>query len=94
MNFLRKFSNSFVENFYKAVSSLIVCHRRHTLDPELVVESLKGLADELRPIIMDNPSWYAKEVDHVIFNKLDHVICLYLSQGNSFSPFGEIIDYG
>jgi len=52
------------------------------------------LADELRPIIMDNPSWHTKAVDHVMFNELDHVRCLYLPQGYSFSLFREIISYG
>ena len=66
---------------------------RYTLDPKLVAESLEGLADELRSITMDNPSWHAKVVDHVMFNELDHVRCFYLPQGDSFSQFGKIIGY-
>ena len=61
---------------------------------ELVVESLECLADELRPIIMKNLSWHAKAVDHVIFDEFDHVRCLYLLQGDSLCPFGEVIGYG
>ena len=41
------------------------------------------LADELRPIIMDNLSWHAKAVNHVMFDELDHVRCLYLPQEDS-----------
>ena len=62
-------------------------------ESELVVESQKRLADELRPIIMDNPSWYAKAVDYVIFDKLDHVRCLHFLQRDSLHPFGEVISY-
>ena len=62
--------------------------------PELVAESLGCLADELRPIIMDNPLWHAKAVDHVMFDELDHVRCLYLLQGDSLCPFREVISYG
>ena len=65
-----------------------------TPDSKLVAEPLKGLADELRLITMDSPSWHAKAVDHVMFNKLDHVRCLYLPQGDSFSPFREVIGHG
>jgi len=42
----------------------------HILDPKLIAESLEGLADELRPIIIDNLSWHAKAVDHVILMNL------------------------
>ena len=51
---------------------------KNTLDPELLVESLKRLADELRPIIVKNPSWHAEAVDHVMFYKFNHVRCLHL----------------
>ena len=50
-------------------------------DAELVAESVKGLADELRSIIMDNPSWHAKAVGHVMFDKLDHIKCLHSFRG-------------
>ena len=63
-----------------------------TLNPKFVAESLESLTDELKTIIMDNPSWHAKAIDHV--NELDHVRCLYLPQGDSFSPFREVISYG
>jgi len=92
--FLEKFSNGLIEGFYKAVSGWIVCRRRHTLDSEFVTESLEGLADKLRPIIMNNPLWHAKVVDHMMFNKLDHVRYLYLPQGDSFNLFGKVIGYG
>jgi len=64
------------------------------LDSKLVAKSLEGLTDELRLIIMDNPSWHTEVVDYVMFNELDHVRCLYLSEKNSFSPFREVIGYG
>ena len=67
---------------------------RHTLELELVAESLECLTDELRPIIIDNPSWHAKAVDHVMFNEQDYVRCLYLPQRDSFSPFRKVIGYG
>jgi len=92
--FLEKFPNSHVESFCKAISHWIVCCGKHTLDSELVTESLECLVDELRPIIMDNLSWHAKVVDHVMFNELNHFRCFYLPQGDSFSPFEKIIDYG
>jgi len=43
---------------------------------------------------MDNLSWHTKAVDHVMFNELDHIKCLYLPQGDSFSLFGKVIGYG
>ena len=64
------------------------------MDSELLTESLKGLADELRPIIMDDPSWHTKAVNDVMFNEFDHVRCFYLPQRDSFSPFREVIGYG
>jgi len=63
------------------------------MDYEFVTESLKCWADKLRPIIVNNLSWHAKEVDYVIFNKLDHVKCPYLPQEDSFNLFGEVIGY-
>ena len=41
------------------------------MDSELVAEPLKGLADELGPIIMDNLSWHVKAVNDMMFNKPD-----------------------
>jgi len=52
---------------------------RYILDPKLVVEFLECLANELRPIIVNNPSWYAKAIDHI--NELDHIRCFYLLKG-------------
>jgi len=52
------------------------------------------LNNDLRSIIMDNLSWHTKAVDHVIFDELDYVQCLYLSQGDNLYPFGEVIIYG
>jgi len=43
---------------------------------------------------MDDLSWHVKAVDHVMFNELDHVRSLYLSQGDSLRLFGEVISYG
>ena len=63
------------------------------MNSELVAELLKGLTDELGPVIMDNSSWHAKAVNDVMFNEFDHVSCLYLPQGNSFSSFREVIGY-
>ena len=54
---------------------------------------MKCLAIELRPIIVNNPSWRTNAVDHVKFNELDHVGCLYLPQEDSLSIFGEVISY-
>jgi len=54
---------------------------------------LKTLADKLGPIIMNNLSWHTKEVNDVKFNEFDHVKYFYLSQGNSFSLFREVIGY-
>ena len=67
---------------------------RSHLDPEFVAEPLKSLDDELGPIIMNNPSWYTKAVNDVMFNELDHIRCLYLPQRDSFGPFREVVDYG
>jgi len=39
------------------------------MNSELVAEPLKSLADELGPIIMNNPSWYTKAVNDVMFNE-------------------------
>jgi len=88
---LEKFSNGLVESFRKVVSGWIVGRRRHTSDFELAAESLERLADELKPIIMDNPSWHAKVIDYMMFDKLDHVRCLHLLQRGSLRPFGEVI---
>ena len=65
-----------------------------TPDSKLVAEPLKGLADELGPIIIDNSSWHAKAINDVMFNKFDHVRYLYFPQRDSFSPFREVISYG
>jgi len=43
---------------------------------------------------MDNSSWHTKAVYDVMFNEFDHVRYLYLLQGDSFSPFREVIGYG
>ena len=40
---------------------------------------------------MNDLSWHTKAINDVMFNKFDHVRCLYLPQGNSFSPFREVI---
>jgi len=48
-----------------------------TLDSELVA-SLECLADEQRPIIVNNSSWHAEAIDHVMFYEFDHVRCLHL----------------
>ena len=71
----------------------IVNHCRHILNSELVAEFLERLANELRLIIVDNPSWHAKAVDYVMSDKLDHVRCLYFLQRDSLHPFGEVIGY-
>ena len=65
--FLEKFFDSFVESFCEAISGWVVCRSGHTLDSELVAEPLKSLADELGPIVMNDPSWHT------------NVRCLYLS---------------
>jgi len=43
------------------------------LNFELVIESLKHLADELRFIIVDNSSRFAKVVNYVMLDESDHV---------------------
>ena len=64
------------------------------MDSELVTEFLERLADELRPIIMDNSTWHAKMVDYMMFDKLDHVRCFHYLQRDSLHPFREVISYG
>jgi len=68
----------FFKSFCKDISGWVVCRRIHTLDSELIAESLEYLADELRPIIVNNLLWHAKVVDYMMFDKLDHVRHLYL----------------
>jgi len=64
------------------------------LDSEFVTESLECLADELRPVIVDDLSGYTAVVEHVMLDELDHVWCLYFFQGDNFHPFREVIHYG
>jgi len=51
------------------------------LDFEFVVESLKRLADELGPIIVDDSSGHVKAVYYVMFDKFDHVRRFYSFKG-------------
>jgi len=34
---------------------------------------LKGLADEVGPIVMNDPMWHTKAVNGVMFNKFNYV---------------------
>ena len=63
------------------------------MNSKLVAESLEYLANEQRPIIVDNLSWHAKAVDYVMFDKLDHATYFYLLQRDNLYPFREVIDY-
>ena len=47
---------------------------RTPLDSELFAESLKSLADELGPIVMNDPSWHTEAVNNVMFNEFNHVM--------------------
>ena len=84
----------FLKASARTVSGWVVCRRIHTLDSELIAESLEYLADELRPIIVNNLLWHAKVVDYMMFDKLDHVRRLHLLQRDNLRPFGEVIGYG
>lgn len=60
---------------------------------KLVAESLERLSDELRTIIIDNPSWDAEMVDDVVFDKLNHIMGFDLSKRVTPCPFAKIISY-
>jgi len=60
------------------------------LDSEFVIDLLEYLADELRPVIVDDSSGYTDAVKHVMVDELDHFWCLYFLQGD---PFREVIRY-
>jgi len=60
------------------------------LNSELITESLERLADELRPIIMENLLWHTKAVDHEMFDKLDQVRCLHLLQRDCLCSFWKV----
>ena len=42
-------------------------------ESEFITEPLECLANELGSIVMDNLSGYAKVIEHVMLDELDHV---------------------
>src|SRR5438270_169643 len=70
---LEQFPDSFVEGFSEAIGWRVTCCGGYALYSEFSAKLLKRVADELRPIIMHNPSGDTKVVDHVVFDKLDSI---------------------
>ena len=52
------------------------------------------MADELGSIIVDDSSGYTEAIEHMKFDELDYLWCLYFLQGNNFYSFREVICYG
>src|SRR3954463_14576552 len=68
---LEQFPDSSVEGFSEAIGWRVICCGGYAFFPEFSAKPLEGVADELRPIIMHDPSGDTKAVDHVVFDKLD-----------------------